>query len=178
MKRHTMAMAVMMGCLAGLFAYFYPKMPVDSGFYIGQFGGDARSTFLSFLGGVFLVVMGTCFILPSIAVNVSMRKRIPDWVNLPNGDYWKAPERRDLVLGQFNHAILIFGLAEALLILAIYGLILHALCLDKDFHVPALIAMLVGESVIVLCEVFRLMMFFKNPINAEMPLPLENDHRL
>ncbi len=72
---------------------------------------------LAFAGGFALLFLGL----------TGLVRRIPnDWINMPNRDYWLAPERRTATLAQLQRQMEWLGAATVALLLAIGQLTIEA----------------------------------------------------
>lgn len=102
-------------CL-GQAGWYYPQLPDRIASHFGASGmPDGWSSKASFLA-VYLVTVGlTAVLLGLIGL---LLVRIPDkWINLPNKDYWLAPERRAETFGFLSGRFLWFGSATLLLMI-------------------------------------------------------------
>ena len=75
-------------------AYYAPRLPETVASHFGPGGQpdgwSSKSTFLALYGVMVVVTVGPLLLLPLFL------RRIPDHlINLPNKDYWLAPERRE-----------------------------------------------------------------------------------
>jgi uncharacterized membrane protein len=122
MNRKTTAIVLFtILCLACLThaIYYYPLLPDQVAHHFGPSGKpDAWGSKTNFLIGYLATVaviaaifLGSCLIMP----------KIPDqMINLPNKDYWLAPDRRRQTLNYIQSALLWFGSLTMLLMLDIF----------------------------------------------------------
>lgn len=98
-------------------AFYYPQLPavVASHFDGDGFanGWSSRNVFFTIYLGVVALLIGVFAVLPRW-----FGERGKLQLNLPNRDYWLAPERRRQTLDFFQRQMLILGIAH--LALAIY----------------------------------------------------------
>ncbi len=131
---------------------------------VSHFGSDAdpdgwmtRGSYLGFMMSFLLVYP----VLIAFLIGFLPRVK-PEWVNLPNRDYWLAPERREESLKFLSAQGYWFGCLLLLLVVGVHCAILaanrsHPPELPLSIFVPVLAGFLVGFSVwlVVLFRRFR-----------------------
>ena len=105
--------------------YYYPQLPstVASHFSSGgrPNGWSSKEGFFGIYLGVFALLLSTFLGLP-----VLLRRISPAWINLPNRDYWLAPERRDRTVAILGSEMLWFGNATIAFMIAVFELAIRA----------------------------------------------------
>lgn len=105
--------------------YFYPQLPETiSSHYNAQGVADNWST------------KGTFFLLYALVIGLMLAlftliprliRTLPSaLINLPNKEYWLAPERRDQTLDSFANQMRWFGVAVIAFLVAVFQLVLSA----------------------------------------------------
>ena len=96
------------------FAYYYPKLPETIASHFDGAGNPngcmSKSGFFKTYALIVILIMTACLLLPKLI------SRIPaQLINLPNKDYWLAPERREEAFQkiqdfttEFSDALLVF----------------------------------------------------------------------
>lgn len=111
--------------------YFWPRLPERVGSHFGPSGTAdgwmSKGAFFGFHIGV------VAFILLVFFGMGSLLKHTPDdLVNLPNKDYWLAPQRRTATFRVIQDEMFRFGTATMLLFAAVMQSILQANAADRD----------------------------------------------
>jgi uncharacterized membrane protein len=113
--------------------YFYSLMPSNIAIHFNAAGiadgWGPKQPFFDLIGIVFLAIAAV-FGLTSLLIRLLPNAR----VNLPNKDYWMAPERRELTLRVIGNQMLFFG---ALTMLLLDG-VLYLCCTANLLPVPAI----------------------------------------
>ncbi len=93
-----------------------------------HFGGSGRAdAFMSRGGYQFFILLFAVGIPLFIVGLVSILPRLfPRFVNLPNRDYWLAPDRRDQTLDYLSCHALVFGCMLVVFICGVHGLVVQA----------------------------------------------------
>ena len=146
-------------------AYYYPRLPEAVANHF-DFHGKANG-FSSKMNHSILMICLQAGLVGFFLVLGLVLKYIPSQlVNMPNGDYWLAPERKDEAIHEMNGGLLGFAIATQLFIVAINHLTtLHNLGTPAmGWFWPVFIAYLcfvIGWSVW-LCLKFKLPAHAKN----------------
>ena len=115
--------------------YFYPRIPDRMAIHFNATGTadgwGPKLQFFETFGLIFNMIALLFWGLPLLL------RRVPDsMINLPNKDYWLAPERKQQTLDRIVNQLLGFGAMTLLLLDAVFYLCLRANLADK----PALSA--------------------------------------
>jgi uncharacterized membrane protein len=99
--------------------YYYPFLPDRVASHFGASGRpDAWSSKESFARIYFIVIAFIAVLFPGIGL--IFRKIPTSFINLPNKDYWLAPERSEETIAVLSRQFLWFGSATLLLLLGIF----------------------------------------------------------
>jgi uncharacterized membrane protein len=152
---------VLVGAAAHL-VYYYPQLPERVATHFGAGGrADAWSDRQGFLltyglavGGLAVLFLGLALLLP----------RFPSgWTNIPNRDYWFAPERKAATVRCVSRELLMMGAATLLFLVAMFHLGMQASMAGHDRmgggHWVALLGFLLYAS----AWAVRLMLRFRLP---------------
>ena len=109
-KRTIAAIVFLLLCIAGIghALYFYHCLPAQVAQHFGPSGqpdawGSKMEFLIVYLGAI--AVLAATFICAGVAIS-----KVPDSaINLPNKDYWLAPERRQQTLDHMYSYLLWFG---------------------------------------------------------------------
>ncbi|HEY1015398.1 MAG TPA: DUF1648 domain-containing protein [Herpetosiphonaceae bacterium] len=125
MSKVRLAYAGLIGAalLQGL--YFYPKLPdTIASHYSARGYANAWATRPVFFIGYGLVLG---LMLALFAGLPPLFGRMPDWmINLPNKDYWLAPERRAQTMALFASQMRWFGVATLAELILVFQLVISA----------------------------------------------------
>jgi uncharacterized membrane protein len=108
---------LLMLCIAHA-VYYYPLLPDRVASHFGASGQpDAWSGKASFVKLYLIMVAFIAVLFPGIGL---ILRKIPAYlINLPNKDYWLAPERSEETIAVLSRQLLWFGSATLLLLLDI-----------------------------------------------------------
>ena len=129
------AYLVPLGFAASQIAYFSDKLPPIIATHFGASGvadgwGSPR-TFLGIYAALLVVITLMFCAIPAFA------RRVPTkWVNLPNRDYWLAPERKEATIAILERWANGFGLTTLCFLVYVFHLTLQA-----NLRQPAILAM-------------------------------------
>ena len=122
MRNKTLAILVFVllcaVCIVHAF-YYYPRLPEQVARHFGPSGQpDAWGSKLEFL----IVYLSTVGVMAATFLILGMAiPRIPNWaINLPNKDYWLAPERRKKTLDHILPQLFWFGSITMIFLLDIF----------------------------------------------------------
>jgi uncharacterized membrane protein len=103
---------------------YYPQLPERMASHFdgaGQANGWSPKAFFFGLEAFVLVLMTACFaVLPAVIEQLP-----PRLVNLPNKDYWLAPERRAATMARVSSALTWFGCAVLAVLIAATWLVIR-----------------------------------------------------
>ena len=112
--------AVVMQCL-----HYYPQLPA---YVASNFGGEGKPGAWSSKDGLFMIYLGMLamcagvfFLMPRFMPRFSTKR-----FNMPNREYWLAPERREATLKYIQTQIEWFGVATLLFSTAVMELVFRA----------------------------------------------------
>ncbi len=116
----------LIGVAVAQFAFYYPVMPDPMVSHFGFSGkGDSemsKNGFFILLGIIFLIMVISFIGMPRF-----FRKyKVKNSINLPNKDYWLAPERIDIFYDYFEHSFQWFGAATLILLITAIQLTFEA----------------------------------------------------
>jgi uncharacterized membrane protein len=109
----------------GQVLYFYPRLPEKIASHFGP-GGEANGWMSkdSFMVTYGILLLGTAGMLGGIGLVLG---KIPtDLINLPNKEYWLAPERRTATLATIQEQMSWFGAATMVLLIVVMQLVFEA----------------------------------------------------
>lgn len=146
--------------------HYYGLMPDPMA---SHFDGAGRPNGYQSRDGFFLLSVALLVgnILVFAAFGPMLRKLPPSWVNLPNRDYWLAPERREETIGYMARQMDWFGVATVLLL----GIVLALACqanLDEQPRLEASTMLLLVGAYLVYSMVWlvRFVTHFRLPAEA------------
>lgn len=133
---------ILLLCLAEI-AYFGPKLPdtVASHFDAkGQPDGwSSRTSFLIVYGagilGIILCFVGPFWLIQKLPVSL---------VNIPNKDYWLAPERKKETMAYLSEQLLLLGSATLLLVFLLFHFVIQANLEEEVQSIGSLPMVLIG----------------------------------
>lgn len=143
-------------------AYYYPRLPEQ---VPTHFGPDNRAdawggkqafaiTYAGVLGGLAALFLGLAVLL----------RRLPDGaVNLPNREYWLAPERRERTMGRVARELLLMGGASLLFVTATFHLSIRVALAGTDRLPTSFWAALTGFVLFTAAWAARFMLAFRKP---------------
>jgi len=105
--------------------YYYPQLPSTVASHFGPGGRpnnwSSKEVFFQIYLGVVGLLLGSFVGLPVLFRSIS-----PAWINLPNKDYWLAPERRERTFAILAREMLWFGNATIALMIVVFELAIRA----------------------------------------------------
>ncbi len=105
--------------------YYFPRVPeVMASHFNGVGDTNEWSSKLVFFGIYVGVLALTVFIFTVIPNKFIHRSRT--WLNLPNKEYWLAPERKDQTINFMRNHMMNFGIANVLLAIIVVQLVILA----------------------------------------------------
>ncbi|GAB4460160.1 MAG: DUF1648 domain-containing protein [Armatimonadaceae bacterium] len=125
----------MVSVAAAHMAFYYPQLPERIASHFGP-NGQADGWMSKDSFALFNLGMITFLVLIFQGVSVMMRKLPAEMINLPNKEYWLAPERRAETIARSSAQMSWFGIATCALFIAIMHLTFQA-NLDGSFRLPA-----------------------------------------
>lgn len=99
-------------------AWYYPVLP---SLMASHFGPSGKADGFMSKQGFMVFYLGLVLFYCVLFGNMGMLlKKTPDeMINMPNKEYWLAPERREATLRVFSHQMAIFGIAIGAFFLAV-----------------------------------------------------------
>jgi uncharacterized membrane protein len=142
---------------------YYPQLPEYMASHFdgsGQANGWSSKAFFFGLQAFVLVVVTACFaILPAAIEGLP-----PRLVNLPNKDYWLAPERRAATMASISSALTWFGCAVLAFLLAVTWLVIRVnLRLESGLPSLPIWALLAGFAACVVLLMLRFLYLGRRP---------------
>jgi uncharacterized membrane protein len=115
----------LMGIALAQAVYYFPMMPDPLASHFGM-GGTAdtwspKSVFFLFEAIMFLLMVGVFIVMPWAFQKFKVRK-----INLPNREYWLAPERIETVYEYFRESFAWFGVVNLVFLTGIMQLVFQA----------------------------------------------------
>jgi len=105
--------------------YFFPRLPEVMASHFDGLGDpngwSSKAVFFGIYAGVLLL---TIFIFTVVPNKFLHRSRI--WMNLPNKEYWLAPERKDQTIEFIRSHLMYFGIVNVLLAIYVVQLVILA----------------------------------------------------
>ena len=117
------AFAILLGIVALQTLIYYPRLPAQLASHFDAAGRpngwSSKLAYFALQAFIVLVLTGCFAALPALLEHVP-----PRLVNLPNKDYWLAPERRAATMASVASALTWFGCAGLGSILAVTALVI------------------------------------------------------
>lgn len=148
---------------AGQALVYYPQLPEHMASHFngaGQPNGWASKAFFFGLTGFVLVLLTACFaILPAW-----IQRMPPRLINLPNKDYWLAPERREATMASIAAALTWFGCAALTFLNAVTWLVIRVnLSLDPALPSPPMWGLIAAFLLCVVLLIVRMLYLGRRP---------------
>ena len=123
MKRSTIAAIALLASAAGCLyqaATAYPALPATVASHFGPSGAPNGWAPKGGFMGLYVIIV--FFMAATLLAALRSIKNTPDEkLNLPNKEYWLAPERRESTMDTVAAFLLLFGTATNLLLMDIFG---------------------------------------------------------
>ncbi len=147
MRKELIVMAFLILASMVQILYYYPQLPevMASHFnYEGTANGwQPKGAFFGIYGCVIVLLV---LIFSGSAL---LMDRIPDsFLNLPNKEYWLAPERRAETFAYINSRMLMFGNATLLFVLALFQLVIKENLAHLNLLAPSIMMPLLGVYIL------------------------------
>jgi uncharacterized membrane protein len=125
MRAGRIILAVLLAAAALQTLYYYPQLPST---VASHFGSGGQPNGWSTKEGFFGIYLGVLALLLAsfVGLPILFRRISPVWINMPNKDYWLAPERRVRTLAILGSEMLWFGNATIALMIAVIELAIRA----------------------------------------------------
>ena len=131
MKVSTIILAILLLVFIGQTVYFYPQLPETIASHFDA-GGQANG-FMSKFGFIVFEVILLSILLAIFLSAAKLLTKMPDsMINLPNKDFWLAPERRERTLAVFGDFFAWLSVALTAMFIAVNYLVLNANLMEKD----------------------------------------------
>ncbi|MBB6051083.1 DUF1648 domain-containing protein [Armatimonas rosea] len=99
-------------------AYYYSALPEKMASHFGPSGqADGWMSKTSFM--IFYLALVSIFSLMWIGIGAILKKTPNDMINLPNKEYWLAPERWEQTIARLGHQMSVFGIATGAFLMAV-----------------------------------------------------------
>jgi uncharacterized membrane protein len=142
---------------------YYPQLPST---VASHFGSEGRPNGWSSKEGFFGIYLGVlALVLASfVGLPVLLGRIAPDWINLPNKDYWLAPQRQDRTVAILAREMLWFGNATIALMIAVIELAIRAnLAQSPRLSEPVMWSLLSAYLVYLVIWLIRFYRLFARP---------------
>ena len=143
-------------------AYYYPRMPERMA---SHFAGDGRPNGWQPRDAFFLIMLVASASSALVAFFTPWRiaSQPKARINLPNRDYWLAPERRPQTMNYISAFMAWFGCAVLFVLISGTFLAFQAnLAPDQHFNSQALLLVLIAFLLFLLIGVIRFVRHFQN----------------
>lgn len=125
MKTQRTVLIVLLAAALFQIAYYYPQLPATVASHFGA-GGQANGwASKEFFFGLYLGILAL-MVLSFAGIPVVFRRIPPGLINLPNKDYWLAPERVGSTVQALGREMLVFGNATIAFMVAVFELAIQA----------------------------------------------------
>lgn len=118
-------------------AYYFPRLPATVASHFDALGEpnrfEPKGVFLELYVVVLLLLAAIYLVLPRLMLVMPA-----EYINLPNKDYWLAPERREATVDFFSDRFIIFGAGTLALVVLMFQLGITANLTGQPF--PSAIA--------------------------------------
>jgi len=164
-RRHGLAYAVFLLLLAAMLAqmaWYYPRLPERMA---SHFDISGRANAFMPKQGFMLLNLGVAALLLLVLLIVPMLiARLPaSMINLPNKDYWLAPERRAATARTLQGFMVGFGNMMMLFLLVVLGDAMRASLLPEPHLQGRVWAMLVALGIFLIYWTVRFLRAFRRP---------------
>lgn len=116
---------LLIGVFVAHIVFYYPNLPENVASHFNGLGEPdgfmSKQNFVIFEGVILLIIIFEFTLLP-----LFIKKMPNSWINLPNKDYWLAPERRDATFGVIGNYFEWFSIALLSLFIAVNHLVFQA----------------------------------------------------
>lgn len=120
-RKSVMPIFILLAVAAVQIAYYFPRLPATVASHFDAAGlpnrFEPKGTFLElyvvvlvFLAAIYLVLPRLLLVMPA------------QYINLPNKEYWLAPERREVTMEFFLDRFTVFGAGTLVLVVAVFQL--------------------------------------------------------
>lgn len=113
-------------------AYYFPRLPAMVASHFDAAGAPnsfaPKGAFLELYVFVLLMLAVISLVVPRLMLVLP-----PEYVNLPNRDYWLAPQRRESTVTFFCDRFTIFGAGTLALIVAFFQMAIKANLVQQPF---------------------------------------------
>lgn len=147
-------------------AYYFPHLPEKMATHFDSVGapnGWMSKEWFFWINGSILAVLSLGFIALPIWI-----RRLPNaLINLPNKDYWLAPERRDASMAFIVEQMAWLGNACLMLFVSMFEMVYRA-NVDGSFHLPGVLTwVLLGVYLVAMLGlVVWMLVRFRLPVDA------------
>lgn len=99
-------------------AYYYPSLPERMATHFGP-SGKADGWMSKSANAIFYIALVGVFSLAWVGIGWLLKKTPDDMINVPNKEFWLAPERREQSLTRMGHQMATFGIATIAFLMAV-----------------------------------------------------------
>jgi uncharacterized membrane protein len=130
-------------------AYYYPLLPERVPSHFGP-SGQADGWMSKSAFAAFYLILLTFFTLLMGGISAMIRLMPTDTINIPNREYWLAPERREATLARISGDMSNFGVALGLFLIATMQLSFQAALNGMErLNMPVFLSMFAGFFIFV-----------------------------
>lgn len=165
LPRFFYAFLVLVGLLMA--AYYYPRMPERMA---SHFAADGRPNGWQPREGFFLIMLmaGSLSAFISFYAPWRISSQPNARINLPNRDYWLAPERRTHTMNYISAFMAWFGCAVlSVLICGTFLAVQANLAPDRHFNSQAMLAVIIAFLLFLMLGLIRFVHHFQKPASPD-----------
>lgn len=125
MRTGRVVLAALLAAVILQTLYYYPQLPSTVASHFGSGGRpngwSSKETFFGIHLGITALLLAAFLGIPTLIRHVSLA-----WINLPNKEYWLAPERRDRAILLLSREMLWFGNVTIAFLISVIQLAIQA----------------------------------------------------
>ncbi|MEZ5428051.1 MAG: DUF1648 domain-containing protein [Pyrinomonadaceae bacterium] len=150
----------LIGVLVAQCVYYYPNLPEKMASHFNAAGEPngwmSKNVFFIFEAGLLLLILAEFTLIPFL-----IRRSPAKMINLPNKDYWLAPERRDEAFAVIGNYFDWFSVLLAALFIAVNQLVFQANLARENISPLAIWVVLCGFLAFVIFWLVKFVRRFK-----------------
>jgi hypothetical protein len=163
MRAQRIILTVLLAAAALQILYYCPLLPA---IVASHFGSEGRPNGWSTKEGFFGIYVGVLALLVAsfAGLPILFRRISPAWINLPNKEYWLAPERRDDTVTVVSREMLWCGNATIAFMIAVIELAIRANLSDSPrLSEPVMWSLLAAYLAFMVAWMIRFYRLFARP---------------